>query len=69
MAKTVAMVGIDPAELNWIRMLLFLLRHPDPTVQELIRQAVLFVADQYCGTKLMKNSGAEEYPFEKNLVS
>ena len=38
MAKTVSMVGIDPLELGWIRMLLFLLRHSDPTVQELTRR-------------------------------
>jgi hypothetical protein len=45
MAKTVSMVGIDPAELEWVRMLLLLLRHPDPMVPELTRQAVLYLTD------------------------
>jgi hypothetical protein len=34
------MIGIDPAELAWIRMLVGLLRHPDPAVPELTRQAL-----------------------------
>ena len=46
MAKTVSMVGIDPLELGWIRMLLFLLRHPDPMVQELTRQAVAYLTEK-----------------------
>ena len=40
MAKTISMIGIDPAELGWIRLLAFLLRHPDPMVPELTRQAL-----------------------------
>jgi hypothetical protein len=45
MAKTVSMVGIDATELEWIRMLLLLLRHPDPMVSELTRQAILYLTD------------------------
>jgi hypothetical protein len=40
MAHTVPMIGIDTAELAWIRMLVRLLRHPDPVVPELTRQAL-----------------------------
>jgi len=40
MAKTVPMIGIDPTELAWIRLLVFLLRHPDPMIPELARQAL-----------------------------
>ena len=40
MAKTVPMIGIDPAELGWIRLLVALLRHPDPVVPELTRHAL-----------------------------
>ena len=40
MAKTVPMIGIDPTELGSIRLLVFLLRHPDPMVPELTRQAL-----------------------------
>jgi hypothetical protein len=43
MAKTVPVIGIDPAELAWIRMLVLLLRHPDPVVPELTRQALLYL--------------------------
>jgi hypothetical protein len=38
---TVPMIGLHPGELRWIRMLVFLLRHPDPAVAELARQAML----------------------------
>ena len=43
MANTVPVIGIDPAELAWIRMLVLLLRHPDPIVPELTRQALRYV--------------------------
>jgi hypothetical protein len=44
MAKSVSVIGIDPGELPWLRMLLFLLRHPDPLVSEMVRQTVLYLA-------------------------
>jgi hypothetical protein len=43
MANTVSMIGIDPGELSWIHMLVLLLRHPDPVVRELTRQALCYV--------------------------
>ena len=43
MAHTVPMIGIDPAELAWLRMLVRLLRHPDPVVPELTRQALCYL--------------------------
>ena len=45
MAHTVPMIGIDPAELAWLRMLVRLLRHPDPVVPELTRQALCYLED------------------------
>lgn len=45
MAKTVPMIGISPHELPWIRMLVQLLRHPDPGVAEVARQALLYLRD------------------------
>jgi hypothetical protein len=45
MAKTVPIIGIDPGELEWIRMLVQLLRHPDPIMPELARQALLYLTD------------------------
>lgn len=43
MANTVPVIGIEPAELAWIRMLVLLLRHPDPIVPELTRQALRYL--------------------------
>jgi hypothetical protein len=43
MAHTVPVIGIEPAELAWIRMLVLLLRHPDPVVPELTRQALCYL--------------------------
>ena len=43
MAKTV-LIGVEPHELNWLRILVALLRHPDPGVPELARQALLFLS-------------------------
>ena len=43
MAKTVSVIGVDPGELPWVRTLLSLLRHPDPSVAEMVRQAVLYI--------------------------
>jgi len=43
MAKSVSVIGIDPGELGWLRRLLFLLRHPDPLIAEMARQALLYL--------------------------
>jgi hypothetical protein len=45
MAKTTPVIGIDPSELRWIRMLVALLRHADPSVPELARQALLYLTE------------------------
>jgi hypothetical protein len=44
MVKTVSVIGIEPAELRWIRSLIQLLRHPDPSIPELARQAILYLS-------------------------
>jgi hypothetical protein len=43
MGHTVRMIGIEPEELPWQRLLTSLLRHPDPVVPELARQALLYL--------------------------
>ncbi len=43
MAQTVPVTGIEPAELAWLRMLIHLLRHSDPVVPELTRQALHYL--------------------------
>lgn len=53
MSRTTAVIGIHPEELRWIRLLLALLRHPDPGMPELARQALLYLsqsADQPSAT-------------------
>ena len=37
------MIGIGPDELRWLRLLVGLLRHPDPVVPELARQALRYL--------------------------
>jgi len=44
MAQNVPMIGLHSDELPWIRALVALLRHPDPTVPELARQALLYLS-------------------------
>jgi hypothetical protein len=39
------MIGIQPAELPWLRMLVALLRHPHPSTPELTRRALLYLHD------------------------
>lgn len=48
MAKTVPMIGLESAEIYWIRLLVSLLRHPDPSVPELARQALLYLTESCC---------------------
>jgi hypothetical protein len=43
MPQPVYIIGTLPDELNWVRMLVTLLRHPDPNVAELTRQALLYL--------------------------
>ena len=45
MANTVPIIGIETSELRWIRMLVSLLRHPDPSVPELARQALVYLTE------------------------
>jgi hypothetical protein len=45
MNNTVPMIGLEAAELRWMRMLVALLRHPDPTVPELARQALIYLSE------------------------
>jgi hypothetical protein len=44
MAKAV-LIGLEPHELSWLRALVALLRHPDPSVPELARQALVYLTD------------------------
>jgi hypothetical protein len=49
MSKPVAMIGIEADELRWVKILVSLLRHPNPGMPELARQALQYLvqaADQ-----------------------
>jgi len=45
MAQNLSLIGVQNEELAWMRLLVSLLRHPDPVVPELARQALLYVRD------------------------
>lgn len=61
MTKTVTVIGIDPSELAWIRMLTALLRHPDPIVPELTRQALRYL-EAAAARSGVSPSGCEAVP-------
>jgi hypothetical protein len=44
-AKTVPVIGVEVEELCWLRALVSLLRHPDPNIPELTRQALLYLTE------------------------
>lgn len=52
MSKTIPVIGLQTEELKWAKLLILLLRHPDPTVPELTREALLYVSAvaEECGT-------------------
>jgi len=39
------MIGVDPAEIQWLRLVIALLRHPDPVVREVTREALRYLED------------------------
>lgn len=43
MEKSVSIIGLDAGELPWLRLVVGLLRHPDPAMSELIRQALIYL--------------------------
>lgn len=49
MPEPVFVIGTLPSELNWVRMLVALLRHPDPKVPELTRQALRYLTESADG--------------------
>ena len=50
MRTELSVIGVEREELRWLRTLVWLLRHPDPTVPELARQALLYLTGA-AGTK------------------
>ncbi len=52
MSNTVTVIGVEAGELRWIRALISLLRHPDPSVPELARQALIYLAHSAAGRQV-----------------
>jgi len=44
MSQNVSLIGVEPEELPWLRLLITLLRHADGSVPELTRQALQYLA-------------------------
>jgi hypothetical protein len=54
-------IGVDSSELRWVRALISLLRHPDPVVAELTRNALEYLSDS---AALRKAPGAQDTPLD-----
>jgi hypothetical protein len=72
------LIGIGREELSWLRTLIWLLRHPDPAVPELARQALLYLTgaaqEKYSASAGRQEPtevivGNEPYGRGENLVS
>jgi len=61
MGKTVPVLGIEPAELDCVRTLVALLRHPDPVVPELTRQALRYLEGAACRMGMAQENGGDDH--------
>jgi hypothetical protein len=43
--ENVCVIGLHPPELQWLRLVIGLLRHPDPVVGEVAREALRYLDD------------------------
>jgi hypothetical protein len=55
--ENVCMIGLDPAELRWLRLVISLLRHPDPVVGEVSREALRYLEDVAARTDQLRATG------------
>ncbi len=58
MAQTVGMIGLQDGELQWVRLLVALLRHPDPFIAELARHALEY-AQSAAAAQGLPNAASE----------
>jgi hypothetical protein len=63
------MIGVASSELRWLKTLVWLLRHPDPSVPELARQALLYLTGAAEQRDIVPISGDEPHKVSPNLVS
>jgi len=55
-ANTVDMIGLQADELPWVRLLIGLLRHPEPLIPQLAHEALLYCQQAAGRTGLPKPS-------------
>jgi hypothetical protein len=67
--RQLSVIGVDREELRWMRTLVWLLRHPDPTVPELARQALLYLTGAAEQRELSPKMGNESHLAGPSLVS
>lgn len=60
MSRTLPIIGVEPDELPWLRMLVSLLRHPDPVVPELTHQALLYLQNA-----ASQGGGEQSFPVDQ----
>lgn len=41
--ENVCMIGLNPREVHWLRLVIALLRHPDPVVGEMAQEALRYL--------------------------
>jgi hypothetical protein len=61
LSKPVSMIGIEPDELRWVKILVSLLRHPNPGIPELARQAL-----QYLVQAASQRTPSPDLPLSEN---
>jgi hypothetical protein len=69
MRTELSVIGVEREELRWLRTLVWLLRHPDPTVPELARQALLYLTGAAEQRSSVQKMSDEPHHVEPNLVS
>jgi hypothetical protein len=55
--ENVCMIGLDPAEVRWLRLVVSLLRHPDPVVGQVAREALHYLEDVAARTDHLRATG------------
>jgi hypothetical protein len=53
------MIGVEVEELCWLRALVALLRHPDPNIPELTRQALLYLTETASKKRIQRSESLD----------
>lgn len=52
------MIGLDPREIQWLRLVVELLRHSDPVVREVAREALRYLEELAIRANQSRASGS-----------